>query len=354
MRRRIIANGLDPNAFTVLDQLAMVGRRGMGALIYEPAIPHETDPERIDLDALAREAFELLEGREATAEVMSILEELGGSSGGARPKIFVARDERGALRGGSGERLTPGFTAWLLKFRSPADHREVGPLEAAYADMARGAGIDVAPTALVPSPSGGPGFFATERFDRRPDGERIHVLSVSGLLDIEWETPRIDYHGLLSATRFVTRNEADVVRMFRRMVFNVAAHNLDDHTKQHAFLMDAWGSWRLAPAYDVNFSNGPNGQHYLAVEGEASAIARDHVLAVARRQGISMPTAAAIVDDVRHAVSSFTSYAKPYDVSRTAVNEIASSLAPLIAALGEPALRARTAPKAARTIRRRK
>ena len=65
--------------------------------------------------------------------------------------------------------------------------------------------------------------------------------------------------------RWTTRHAGDQDEMFRRMAFNVLAHNRDDHLKNHAFLMDAGGGWRLSPAYDVSFSDGPGGEHHLAI-----------------------------------------------------------------------------------------
>ncbi len=60
-------------------------------------------------------------------------------------------------------------------------------------------------------------------------------------------------------TLMMTRDSTEVLQMFRRMVFNIYARNRDDHAKNHAFLMDADGKWRLSPAYDLTFSSGPAG-----------------------------------------------------------------------------------------------
>lgn len=323
MRRRVLANGIDPSTLTALDRLAIVAHRGMGALVYDPAIRTE-DVGDIDLDALSRESLDLLAGREGN-DVLQILEELGDSSGGARPKILVAIDANGHVRGGA-DIMPAGYDAWIVKFRAPRDRADAGPLEAAYADMARAAGVDVAPTTLLPSRKNDFGYFATKRFDRGPNGERVHALSVAGMLETQWEIPSIDYDGLLKTTRIVTRRHADVEQMFRRMVFNVAAHNRDDHTKQHAFLMDSTGAWRLAPAYDLNFSSGPAGEHYLTVNGRGTAITADDISALAGRQNISAAAARAIIDDVLAAVCDFTRISSSYDVPHSSRNEIAAVL----------------------------
>jgi serine/threonine-protein kinase HipA len=312
----------------------------MGALVYEPAFPAE-DVDEIDVDALSREALDVLAGHEGD-DVLTILEELGESSGGARPKVLVAIDAGGNLRAGT-DAMPSGYDAWIVKFRAPRDRPDAGPLEAAYADMARAAGIDVAETTLLPSRKHDLGYFATKRFDRGPAGERYHALSVAGSLEAQWEIPSIDYHGLLNATRYVTRRQADVEQMFRRMLFNFAAHNRDDHAKQHAFLMDATGTWRLAPAYDLNFSSGPAGEHYLTVNGRGTAITGGDITAVAARHNISAATARAIVDEVLAAVADFDHIAARYDVPGSSRAEIATVLTG-----HERELRALTSPSSAR------
>ena len=330
MRRRAIAHGIEPGSLTVLDQLAIVGHRGMGALVYEPAVAGDVVDD-IDLDVLSRESMDVLAGR-PTDDHFTTLAELGASSGGARPKILVAIDGAGKLRAGT-DAIPPGYDAWIVKFRAPRDRADVGPLEAAYADMARAAGIDVAPTMLLPSRTDELGYFATKRFDRGPGGTRVHAVSVAGMFELQWEIASIDYNTLLNAVRFVTRQQPDVERMLRRMVFNVAAHNRDDHAKQHAFLMNEKGTWRLAPAYDLNFTAGPGGEHYLAVNGRGTGISRTDVLAIAARQSVSAITTGAIIDDVLAAVDGFDRFAAAYDVAPDSRAEVSGVLARHIADL---------------------
>ena len=89
------------------------------------------------------------------------------------------------------------------------------------------------------------------------------------------------------------------------MVFNILAHNRDDHTRQHSYLMNADGEWRLAPAYDLTFSNGPGGEHYLAVEGEGRTPTRTQVVKLGRRHGLSDRTIAEVIDAVRDALAAW-------------------------------------------------
>jgi serine/threonine-protein kinase HipA len=312
VRRRCRREGIEFASLTALDRLAIVGHRGMGALAYRPAVPDESR-EEIDFDALATAATEILEGGES--DLLPELERLGGSSGGARPKVLVALDAAGHARAGDDE-VPDGYDGWLVKFRSSHDVRDIGPLEAAYATMARSAGIDVPDHRLIPASTGAIGYFASKRFDRTPDGVRRHVVSAAGALNIDWTVPQIDYDTLVRLVRRVTRSQSQVEEMLRRMIFNIVAHNRDDHAKQHAFVFDRARRWVLAPAYDLSFSSGPNGEHYLAIAGEAHDVSAEAIRAVAESHGVNRKRLIAIVSDVLDAVDRFTEFANAFGVSQ--------------------------------------
>ena len=318
LERRLRRAGVAIETLTVLDRLAYVGRRGRGALVYEPA-SHDAEADRdVDLDQLAFEANALLEGNES--EVLSELEALGGSSGGAHPKVQVALNDAGRARFDDTE-LPSGFTNWIVKFRAHVDHfADIGPLEAAYAEAARRAGIDMPRTRLIPGKNG-PGYFATERFDRGAGGRRLHMLSIAGMLDADWTVPSIDYESLLNAIRGATRDERAVFQMFRRMVFNVLAMNRDDHAKQHALLLDRDGRWRLSPGYDLTFASGPGSEHYLAVHGRGRNVTRRDLLVVADGQSIDARLASSTIDEVAGVVSQLPLIAIDFGVSRFTLDE---------------------------------
>jgi serine/threonine-protein kinase HipA len=328
--RRLQELGVSTRSLTVLDRLAYVGCRGRGALVYEPVADAESERNDVDADldldlgTLAAGARAMLEGD--TVSVLRELALLGGSSGGARPKVDVALDEGGGARPDDGRELPSGFTSWIVKFRSGNDFVDSGPLEVAYAEAARRAGIDMPRTRLIES-GDSPGFFATQRFDRRAGGRRVHMLSAAGLLDADWTVPAIDYDGLLNAVRFVTRDENAVCQMYRRMVFNVLAMNRDDHLKQHSFLLDRDGIWKLAPAYDLTLSRGPGGEHYLAINGRGTDIRPSDLLKVAADQSISATRARATVDEVSAAVEALPAIARDVGVSNATLAELRRAIA---------------------------
>jgi serine/threonine-protein kinase HipA len=310
MRKRLAKLGVDIASLTAAEQLALVGETGRGALVFEPATTPSDEVETLDLDALADEAAVILSGDDG--DLAETLAKLAGGSGGARPKVHVGFDDAGNVSVGSGE-IAPGHTAWIVKFRAPEDPIDIGPLEYAYASMARAAGLDVPEHKLIASKKG-PGYFATRRFDRPQPGARLHMLSLSGAIESPPQTPS-SYDTLLRATRAITRRADDVAAAFRRMVFNVLAHNRDDHTRQHAFLMDESGDWRLAPAYDLTYAAGPGGEHYLDVEGEGRRPTRVHIEALAKRHGLSDKQTTAAIDEVRAAISDWEAVAKSAGVS---------------------------------------
>lgn len=323
LKRRLRRMGHRFEDLNAVDRLALVGTNGRGALVFQPETLGFEASGTVDLDALADESRKVLLGEET--ELEALLARLGGGSGGARPKVHVAIDADGKLS--AGDELTAAGNKnageeWIVKFAATNDPADIGPLEEAYARMARAAGIDMAETQLIPA-ANGPGHFATRRFDRPAPGKRLHMVSLGGALEASSHMPSVDYDGFLKATLAITHSMADVEQAFRRMVFNVLARNRDDHVRQHAYLMDDQGNWRLAPAFDLTFSNGPGGEHYMAVLGEGRTITREHVEKLAKAHGISSKRWTSVIDDVRAGLSNWASHAHDtgVGVSMAAVSE---------------------------------
>lgn len=120
----------------------------------------------------------------------------------------------------------------------------------------------------------------------------------------------------------LTRDAAEVLKMFRNMVFNVYARNRDDHAKNHAFLMDENGRWSLAPAYDLTFSSGPGGEHSTAIAGEGRNPGMSHLLAVSRGASISDQDAREVIEQVRAAVDRLPEFAEEVRLSRSRTAEL--------------------------------
>jgi len=321
MRRRLEKLGVDLATLSPLDQLALVGRHGRGALVYQPATTPAEDVKTLDLDALAAEAAAILAGEEGT--LADTLADLAGGSGGAKPKVHVGFNAEGQVSVGEGE-LPTGFTPWLVKFRAPNDPPDIGPIEEAYADMAEAAGLVMSEHRLIPARQG-PGYFATRRFDRTDGGGRLHMVSLAGAAEAPTEPGIVSYDTFLRATQAITRRKPDVEAVFRRMVFNILASNRDDHTRQHAYLMDAGGDWHLAPAYDLTYAPGPGGEHYLDIEGEGRNPTRVHVLRLGARHSLGAKAVAVMVDEVRAAVARWPALSEAAGVTKASASEIAAA-----------------------------
>lgn len=328
MRRRLERLGVDFASLSPLDQLALVGRQGRGALVYEPATTPPQDVETLDLDALAAEAAAILAGDDGA--LADTLADLAGGSGGARPKVHVGFNAEGKLSVGEGE-LPDGFIPWLVKFRAPNDPDDIGPIEEAYANMAEAAGLVMSEHRLIPARQG-PGYFATRRFDRLDGGGRLHMVSLAGAVDAPSEPGIVSYDTFLRATLAITRRKPDLEAVFRRMVFNILASNRDDHTRQHAYLMDAGGDWRLAPAYDLTYAPGPGGEHYMDIEGEGRNPTRAHLLKLGARHSLDAKAIAAMVEETRAAVARWPAFADAAGVTKASATEIATAQARVWAA----------------------
>ncbi|WAS90159.1 type II toxin-antitoxin system HipA family toxin [Nannocystis punicea] len=322
MDRLFRKRGLVPEQLSPLDRLAHLGARTMGALTFHPCTDAEPVADRsIPLDELAAAAEEVYQGH--PSELLPVLQHAGGSPGGARPKVLVA------VRGDSMVYGTavppPGHEPWLVKFWAGDEQRDAGAIEHVYARLARHAGLEVPDTRLFVAASG-QRFFGVRRFDRDEAGARAHVHTLAGLLDADFREPNLDYDMLLRVTMHLARAQPEVRRAFRQLVFNVLAHNRDDHGKNFSFVMDREGGWRLSPAYDLNFVAGPGGEHTMTVDGEGRRPTWQHMLRLARRASIDEKTARAIVDEVRAGLALWPREARAVDVAPAAVRDIGRRL----------------------------
>jgi serine/threonine-protein kinase HipA len=316
---------LDRHQITPLDRLAYIGYRGMGALEYEPELLPDLSNTAINLADIAAESERVLQGE--TSEVLEELRICGGSPGGARPKVTVAFSETMKDCISSFGELPAGYSHWLVKFRNDSrygdsDPVDIGRLEMAYADMAREAGLNLPETKLLELTVNQKkeAFFAVKRFDR--DGSRkIHFLSLAGYAYANHRVPCLDYaSGVLPATKKLTKLDGEVSKAFRLMLFNILAHNKDDHSKNFAYLYDACnGGWRLAPAYDLTFSTGIANCHTTAICG-ASNPTFDDIKKVATERKIK--DWMQILDRVRSAIARWPEFASKYDMTKSRCNEL--------------------------------
>ncbi len=320
--RFIRSQGILPADVTPLDRLAHIGSHGLGALVFEPDHSGEDTHDAISLDNLAEQAQDVLDG--SSDDVLQELLSLNGSSAGARPKALIGVDQaRRHIVHGVND-LPDGYTPWMVKFANSQDGRDAGAIEYVYALMAVEAGINMPDVHLFPAEKGA-GYFAIKRFDR--DGnKRYHMHTVCGLLHSDFRTPSLDYEDLIALTGMLTRDVREIEKMYQLAVFNVLAHNRDDHAKNFSFLMDEQGQWKLSPAYDLTFSSGPRGEQSTMVMGEGRNPKTDHLMKLGMDAKIDKDRIHEIIEQTKASLAKWPELAKQYGVRDTNIKLIKQKL----------------------------
>ena len=330
--------------FSPVDRLCYVGSRGIGALEFEPAIPRDHGRRRVDFDALVDLANRVLDergqlagrlGRDRDQAALEQILSVGTSAGGARAKAVIAwHPATGEFRSGQFD-AESGFEHWLLKFDGVsasrtgdlADPAGYGRIEYSYYLMARAARIRMTECRL--HHEGGRSHFMTRRFDRTPDGDKVHVQSLGAMCHFDYREPGAhSYEQAIQTIRQLGMGMPAVEELFRRAIFNVTARNQDDHVKNISFLMDRRGDWRLSPAYDVTYSYRPSGMwtrnHQMRLAGKINDFTLDDLLRFADSCGLARYKARQIMAEVFSAVREWPRYANEAGVEKRRVEQIAS------------------------------
>jgi Uncharacterized protein related to capsule biosynthesis enzymes len=310
---------------TPLEKLSFIGKRGMGALEFEPEVSRFNSRDKIDVESLINLAQRIFAERENVCILpeesltLQSLIAVGTSAGGRQPKAIIAiNHETGEIRSGQIAGLE-GYDYCILKFGDP--ERSSAELEMVYYEMSRLAGIQMMESRLMDVE--GLKHFLTKRFDR-DETKRLHTQTLAALY------PETDsYEKLLWVCRKMRLSEKDCEEVFRRLVFNLLAHNTDDHNKNFSFIMDEKGNWRLSPAYDMTFvfNKGgfqPQEERCFMIRGKLINITKQDVLDFAKDNGIRRPDS--IINEVARAVASFRELAIKYNVKEEWTTRIEACL----------------------------
>ncbi|MBN8696080.1 MAG: type II toxin-antitoxin system HipA family toxin [Bacteroidetes bacterium] len=336
----LASQGRAAGSMNPVERLCYIGKRGMGALEFEP-IQHATaeTAERINIDQLVRVAEEILGKRtdfttSIQDDVKKGLEDIirvGTSAGGARAKAIIAYNEKnGEVR--SGQVTAPkGFEHWLIKFDGVdsselKDPKGYGRIEYAYYKMIVDCGIEMSESKLLEE--NGRAHFMTKRFDRIAGKEKLHVQSLCAMSHFDFsKVGAYAYEQVFQTIRSLRLSASASQQLYKRMVFNVVARNLDDHTKNFSFIMDKTGTWNLAPAFDVTWSYNPSNKwiqrHNLSMNGKTDNITRDDLLKVGKEMGVKKTKA--IIDEVISVVKKWPSYAEETGVKSAQLEHIGST-----------------------------
>jgi serine/threonine-protein kinase HipA len=224
----------------------------------------------------------------------------GASLGGARPKASI---------------VGPGGRLWIAKFPSVKDKTDIGGWEMVAADLAREAGIRV-PQTMAKKFNNDNHTFLSSRFDRLIDGSRTHFASAMTLLG---KVDGQEGSSYLDLAEFIMRNggnpDEDLKELWKRIIFNIAIKNTDDHLRNHGFILTPTG-WVLSPAYDVNpvhFGRGLT----LNIDELNNSLDFDLGITVAPYFRVELKEANKIVEDVRKIVRKWRKVANGYGISTT-------------------------------------
>lgn len=306
--RKLIESGKNPKEITVLDRLSMLGKSAQGALIYEPVTDKgKSENERVNLDLIAQESEDLL--KTGSASFLDQLYHLGGNSVGARPKILVNYNHKlNQFSTLSEEEFEP----WIIKFPALNDFKDIARIEYSYYKMALACGIEMSKSNLFYSEKGKV-FFGTKRFDRKGN-QRLHLHSACGLLHDDFRYSTLDYGHVMDAANRLENNLTACEKVFRLAVFNVYASNMDDHSKNVAFLMNENGNWCLAPAFDLTFSPSPGGYHSLSVGNIYQEIGKKELLKLSSYFGINNGNE--IIDQVKEIISKWNMFSTEAEINK--------------------------------------
>jgi serine/threonine-protein kinase HipA len=331
-------NGRDAASFSPVDRLCYTGKRGMGALEFSPPIVDRYDTSvPVEISQLVELAQQVMSERTAldanlgssekdNADAIMDILRVGTSAGGARPKAVIAMDNKGNVRSGQ-TRAPKGYDYWILKFDGVTDlelgePKGYGRIEYAYYLMAKAAGINMTECRLLQE--NGRAHFMTKRFDRA-NGKKLHMQSLCGVAHYDFNMAgAYGYEQAFSVMRKLRLSKADAAEQYRRTIFNIVARNLDDHTKNIAFLMGPDGKWRLSPAYDVIYSHNPKGkwtnQHQMSLNGKRDHFTRQDLLTIG--ESISLSNTEEMVNDVIKAAEKWPNFAEEAGVNKKVAKEI--------------------------------
>jgi serine/threonine-protein kinase HipA len=249
--------------------------------------------------------FENEEENDGTKKWLAILMAPGSSLGGARPKANIL-DENKDL--------------WIAKFPSKNDTIDKAAWEYLAYRLALKAGIYMAPS-KIEKITGHFNTFFTKRFDRE-DGERVHFASAMTMTGNNEDTIRDHQASYLELAEFIQNHGAmvneNLEQLWRRIVFNIAISNTDDHLRNHGFILTSSG-WILSPAYDLNPSIDKDGLA-LNIDTDNNALDYDLVKSVGAFFRLTEVQMEKILIEVKTVVSTWKNEAVAIGISKREQN----------------------------------
>lgn len=286
--RRQLTKTRRPPPVTPIEFLLAASGEGVGALHFTAEINDEPKPtpERPfeNLVHLQHIAADIEAGREVDQSLSPFFFH-GSGLGGARPKTLIEHNER----------------YWIAKFGRDSDLVDMCKVEFAAMKMAKAAGIDVPDVVFTETARGG--VVLVERFDRVAD-EQHHLVSVASLINkfdiTQFDESAMSYPGICQLGKRIGHRTGNLAQMvFRRMLFNIAIGNTDDHLRNHAFYKKSpVAEYVLTPGYDIVPNVGLQGSHAIALGAFGNSPSKSNIDAAAHRMGLAREVTQAITQDV--------------------------------------------------------
>ena len=323
--------GRERSDFSPVERLCYIGDRGIGALEYRPSRKMVKDVnDVVAIDEMVKLASNITSGKKEKSvrsddeNLLAQILMIGTSAGGARAKCLIAYNEiTGIIKSGQFE-LDEGFTSWLLKLdgvdgnsdKEDPDPQGYSKIEYAYHLMAIDIGIEMSISKLFEE--GRRAHFMTKRFDRLPDGSKLHMQSLCAIAHYDFNyAGAYSYEQAMNViTKIVEPSKRNYAReqMMLRAIYNVVGRNQDDHTKNISFLMNKDGEWRLSPAYDLTYSYNPKGdwtsKHQMMINGKRDDFTREDFIALGKVGGIKKSKVNKLIDKVIDIFKNWNQYAE--------------------------------------------
>jgi serine/threonine-protein kinase HipA len=339
--------GRELSSLSPVERLCYIGSRGIGALEYKPSKSMAKEVNDIvAIDEMVKLASSIVSGKKGKAvnvndeNLLSQILMIGTSAGGARAKCLIAYNEiTGEIKSGQ-VRVEEGYTNWLLKLdgvdgnsdKEDPDPQGYSKIEYAYYLMAKEVGIEMSLSKLFKEDRRS--HFMTKRFDRLPDGSKLHMQSLCAIAHYDFNyAGAYSYEQALNIiSKIVDSTKRNHAReqMVLRAIYNVIGRNQDDHTKNISFLMDKQGKWWLAPAYDLIYSYNPKGEwtnkHQMMINGKRDNFERNDLIELAKKAGIKKAKTKKFIDKTIEVFSAWNKFAEKAEVDEKHLEAIQQNL----------------------------
>ncbi len=312
IERYFEGKGVSLRDISLLDRLAFIGDRGMGAIEYKPKEHQENDDIRDVMDAKStyEDMKSILSSKENILSINKLMNIIDSVSpvGGGRPKMLITYNKKKNSIKFNNKILEEGYKRSIIKFDEiyyENESLDFTKIEYLYMKMAEECGITIPPIVLYKEDN--THHLIIERFDRDKDDQKIHISTASGLMHKNIAIPKISsYEELFLFTeRICTDKHQAVEELFRRMIFNALSFNYDDHLKNFSFSMDRDGKWSLTPAYDITYSKGLAKEHVTTINGKGKDFIITDFLKIAKITLIKKSKAIAIVKSISTKMKEF-------------------------------------------------